>query len=44
MVGGLGPRFLLNKSYSVIPGVAAPQDFLKVQVFMESEFGVESNS
>ena len=38
----MGPYFLLTKSHSVIPGVAAPRDFLKV--FLESELEVESDS
>ena len=44
MVDGLVPHFLLTKSLHdlVIPGVAVPQDFLKV--FLEGEYGVGSDS
>ena len=43
MVDGLGYHFFVDeKSDSVIPGVAVPQDFLKD--FLEGEFGVESDS
>ena len=39
---GWVPIFVDKKADSVMPDVAAPQDFLKV--FLESEFGVESDS
>ena len=43
MVDGLGPHFSLTiKSYAMVPGVAAPQDFLKV--FLECEFRVQSDT
>ena len=40
MVDGLGPHFLLT--YTMVPSVAAPQDFLKV--LLECEFRVESDT
>ena len=43
MVDGLGLHFFVDqKSDLVVPGVAAPQEFLKV--FLESEFGVQEIS
>ena len=43
MMDGLGPHcFVGRKTDSVIPGIAASQDFL--EVFLESEFGVGSGS
>ena len=43
MVEGLSPHFFIDyKSYTMVPGVAAPQDFLKV--LLECEFRVESDT
>ena len=43
MVDGLGSPFFIDyKSYTMVPGVAAPQDFLKV--LLECEFRVESDT
>ena len=42
MVDGLGLHILLTKSYTMVPGVTAPQDFLKV--LLQCEFRVESDT
>ena len=42
-MAGLGPHFLLTKkSQTVVSGIAAVQDVLKV--FLEVELGVKSNA
>ena len=42
LVTGWVPIFIDYKSYTMVPGSAAPQDFLKV--FLECKFRVESDT